>query len=442
LYLAASLGALVGKLNIDSLVGGQDAFFIPALAIGCYGAATVTYGRLAGVLAAVFALGAPMAVSAFHMFLIDTTETAMVAVSIWAILATHRFSRTGVSALAGLAFGFGMLAKQNFPLFVVGLLAIVLLRGGWRHWRGILLFVVVAAAVSATWYWSEVSRTIDLIRGASTPGLATAGAASASADRWAAKNLGYYAWNFFNVSVLAPLMFAAIGGAIALLVRWFRTRSRADVTPELVVGVLVSYAALTWISLKDPRYALPMLPYLAVLGAGWVPLLRRRWRTAAAAALSAVAVFNVVMTVWGGGTIPHIFIKGAPGNSQGRQLTFWLPQGWIAGRPETSSAIVDVMRAAHADGAQGVAFDPGANQSRFNHPGLDILSREAQVPIAYPFDPNNRREVVISNRNPPLAQHKPCGMLSEGTGIYLTKGSDDIPFEQRQFYRPPGCPFH
>lgn len=440
LYLIAALGALVGGLSVDSIVGAQDLFLIPALAIGCYGAASVAYGRTAGVMAAVFALGAPMAVSVFHMFLIDTTETAMVALSVWAILASDRFRRTGVSALAGVAVGLGLLAKQNFPLFVVGLLLVVLLRGGWRHWRGLLVFAAVAALLASSWYWSEISRTLDLIHGASAPASATAGSISPTSDRWTPKNLGYYAWNTVNVSVLFPLSLAAVAGGIALLVRFARRREPGDVTPELVAGALVSYAGLTWISLKDPRYMLPMLPYLAVLGTGWIELLRHRWRTAAIAAIGGVALLNVVMTIWGTGPIGKLYIKGAPGNSQGRQLTFWLPQGWIAGRPETSSAIEDVMRAAHAGGIEAIAFDPGANQSRFNHPGLDIQSREAGIPIAIPYDFNNRHNAVISNRNPPLEGEVPCGMLSDGTGIYLTRGPVDIAFEQREFYRPPNCP--
>jgi 4-amino-4-deoxy-L-arabinose transferase-like glycosyltransferase len=438
LYLVGSLGAWVGGKGIDSFVGAQDLFFVPALAIGCYGAATIAYGRLAGILAAVFALGAPMAISVFHMFLIDTTEAAMVAVALWAILATDRFSRPGMSALAGAAVGFGMLGKQNFPVFVVGLLAVVLLRGGWRHWRGLLLFAAVAVLISASWYWSELSRTLDLIRGASAPGLATAGTPTPTADRWTGKNLGYYAWSLFNVSVLVPLMLAAAGGAVALLVRWAKRRSRDDHTPELVAGALFAYAALTWISLKDPRYALPMLPYLAVLGAGWIPLLRGRRRLAAVTAIPAIAVLNLVMTIWVTGPPGDVYVKGAPGNSFGRQLTFWLPQGWIAGQPERSDAVEATLRAAHRSGIGAIAFDAGATQSNFNQPGLDIVSRMAGMPLALTYDPSDRRQAMLANHYPPLPGHPPCGVLSDGTGIYLSRGPvDGVPFEQRDFFCPP-----
>lgn len=82
LYLIGALGAAVGGLSADSFRVAQDIFLVPALALGCYGAASVAYGRTAGVLAAAFTLAAPMAVSVFHMFLIDTTEAAMVALTL------------------------------------------------------------------------------------------------------------------------------------------------------------------------------------------------------------------------------------------------------------------------------------------------------------------------------------------------------------------------
>lgn len=114
LHLAGVVGAAIAGLDVESFIGAQSLLFIPALAIGCYGAGSVAYGRTAGLLAAVFALGTPMAMSVFHMYLIDTAEMAMVALSVWAILASDRFSRTGFAALAGLAVGIGMLSKQTF----------------------------------------------------------------------------------------------------------------------------------------------------------------------------------------------------------------------------------------------------------------------------------------------------------------------------------------
>lgn len=439
-HLVGVLGATVAGLDVESFIGAQDLVFIPALAIGCYGAASVAYGRTAGVLAAVFALGAPMAVSAFHMFLLDTAQAAMVALALWAILASERFSRTGIAALAGVAVGFGMLTKQNFPLFIFGLIVVVLARGGWRHWRGLAVFAAVAALLSAAWYWSELERTLGLVQGASaSPVPATEAQAQFVRERWTLGNFGYYVWSTFNVSVLLPFTLLTLGGAATLLVRWARTRAPTDFAPELVVGGLMSYLALTWIYLKDPRYALPALPYMAVLATGWIPSIRGRPRAVAIAVVCAIALLNTVGTVADSGAPIRLSLPGASDTGLGqRQFTLYAPGGWIAGQPETEGAVLDVMRAAKADGIEAIAFDPGATQPDFNHPGLDILSRVAGIPIALPYDESDPRQALLLNHNPPIPrQPKPCAVTSDGMGVYLTKGPVPVPFEQREFYCPP-----
>ena len=439
LHLVGVIGAAIGGLDVESFIGAQDLVFVPALAIGCYGAGSIAYGPTAGLLAAVFALGAPMAASAFHMFLIDTSEMAMVAVSIWAILASDRFSRTGVAALAGVAVGLGMLSKQNFPIFVAGLILVVLARGGWRHWRGVLVFGAAAALLSATWYWSEIDRTLDLIRGSSGAAPPSEVAAATTPERWTTKNFGWYVWSTVNLSLLLPLTLMAVGGSVALLARRVRVRARADVTIELLAGGLVAYLGLTWIALKDPRYALPALPYLAVLGTGWIPLLRPRLRIAAIAALCLVAAVNVIGAVADSGAPVRITLPGAPRSGLGeRELTLYSPGGWVTGKPETEGAALAVLRAAKAGGVDAVAFDAGATQLHFNHPGLDILSRVARLPLAVPYDEEDPGDALLSNRQPPLAHPAPCAVTRDGMGVYLSTGPAAVPFEQRRFI----CPGH
>jgi 4-amino-4-deoxy-L-arabinose transferase-like glycosyltransferase len=435
LYVIASAGAVLGGLHVDALVAAQDVFAIPALGLGCYGAASVAYGRIAGLVAAVVALGMPIMGSVFHMFLIDTTQAAAAALALWGILACDRFSRVGVSALAGAAVGLGMLSKQNFPLFVAGPLLVIFLRGGWRHWRGLLVFAAVAALLTATWYWSEIARTVSLVHGASGEPAGSAAAGAATPLRWTAKNLAWYAWSFFDVAVLLPLMLVVVAGGVALSLRFLRRPAKHDYTPELMAGVLVSYAALTWIQLKDPRYALPMLPYFAVLAGGGVALMRGRARVAAMAFIGLFALVNVLGAATGTGERVRIDLPGATDVNK-RHIGIYSPGGWVSGPPDASGAVLAVMRAAKAAGIEKIAFDPGAQQAHFNHPGLDIVSREAGIPIAYPFDPANPRHAMLSNHFPPLADPPPCGITDDGTGIYLSHSPVEVPYEQREFFCP------
>ena len=118
-----ALAAFVGGVNVASPIIGENLMFVSLLALGCYQTGRLLFGPLAGLLAVVFVLGSPLLISQFHVFMLDAPLAALVAVSIWLILASEDFSRVGMAALAGLAVGLGLNIKVQFALFVVGLVA-------------------------------------------------------------------------------------------------------------------------------------------------------------------------------------------------------------------------------------------------------------------------------------------------------------------------------
>ena len=94
-HLIGALGVFVGGKSPASVILASNLVFVPLLAAGCFGVGRLVYGvARAGLLAALFALGTPMIVSEMHEFLLDPQQAAMVAVSVWAILASDRFERT------------------------------------------------------------------------------------------------------------------------------------------------------------------------------------------------------------------------------------------------------------------------------------------------------------------------------------------------------------
>ena len=103
------LGHVIGAIGV--FMGGHSTFavmlalnlvFVPLLAASCYGVGRLVAGPLAGLLAAIFALGTPMIVSEAHEVYLDPTQAAFVAAAVWGILASERFERWGIAALAGL----------------------------------------------------------------------------------------------------------------------------------------------------------------------------------------------------------------------------------------------------------------------------------------------------------------------------------------------------
>ena len=193
-HFVGAIGTLVGGASVTSMIFAGNLVFVPLLIGGCYGAGKIAFGPRAGLLAALFAVGAPMVSSGFHEFYLDPMETAMVAISVWALLASRRFERVGYSALAGVFCALGVLTKQTFPLFVVGIVAVMLLRGGWRNWKGLFAFLAAGAALGLPWYIDHLSELSSLTSAYTTqgsPGSAVS-PSSLAPPRFSATNVAWY----------------------------------------------------------------------------------------------------------------------------------------------------------------------------------------------------------------------------------------------------------
>ena len=77
-----------------------------------------------------------------------------------------------------------------------------------------------------------------------------------------------------NHELLVPLTLLFLVGPASWVWRFAPPATRADLTPELLIGGLVGYGGITYIKLKDPRYSLPALVYVAALATGWIATAR------------------------------------------------------------------------------------------------------------------------------------------------------------------------
>ena len=125
-YLVGSLGITLGGVGVAPPILAENLVFVTALALGCYKVGRMAFSPLAGLLAVVFALGSPLIAAQFHVFMTDAPETAMVAVSVWLIIASEGFTKLRACAIAGVAVGLGMLTKEPFPVFVLGVCLVTL----------------------------------------------------------------------------------------------------------------------------------------------------------------------------------------------------------------------------------------------------------------------------------------------------------------------------
>jgi hypothetical protein len=444
-YMVGALGAFIGGLSIPSIVIMENLFFVPLLALGCYQIGRIAFNPQSGLLAVVLALGSPLVARLFHLTMLDAPQAAMVAVSIWLILATRYFTRLGFCAAAGLAVGLAMLTKESAALFIVGVLGVTLLRGGWRGWRGLLVFGAVALVVAGPWYINDFTQIREIGSGVATAG--TTANSTIAPPRFSSENLEWYLWSFLDLQTYLPLFLFGLVGGVWTLVGFARRRWVSPFAPELVVGAFVAWLALTETFVHDNRYGMSMLVYFAVFGSFWITRLERPGRLAATAALVLVAVVNSLGSNFGVGDLTSISLPHALARSKAlpSAMTLYSNEGYlVSAAPERASNMLGTLRALKQGGVEGVLVLPStaANEAAFLE-GLLPLTVIANLNIGEASAPAGLNDTVAVFDREALGKNTvpPCVKLPDGTGVWIrlgnpyAKGAQDYcPSRNPRFY--------
>jgi hypothetical protein len=424
-HMVGAIAALIGGVGVTAPVLGLNVVFVPLLALGCYQTGRLLFGPLAGMLAVAFVFGSPLLMSMFHVFLLDAPLTAMVAVSVWLLLASEDFSRVGVSALAGLAVGLGLNVKIQFALFLVGLTAIVIVHGGWRNWRGLAAFGVVALLFGTPWYIehaSELGRLIEL--SSSGPGT-PAGNIPAT---FSTDNLLWYFWSVLNSQLLAPLFVLAAGGILWLARDVVRSRAKHVARFEFLAGGFAAWFVITFPDAHhDIRYGLPLLGFLSVAATGWIVSLPRVARAATIALLALGVAANLLGNMFGVGQEAVLALTHPlPATEQfPDRVVFYQTNGFLASAPTRDGDVPGLLGELHREGVAVVAWS--AEQS-----GLPDFSLEGLKPLALiaGLVPEVRERLEFAEsagvatliHEPATARAAPtCTRLSDGTGVWVVR---------------------
>lgn len=430
--LGAATMALAGR-GPDGPVVVENLIFVPLLALACYQVGRLTAGPRAGLLAVVFALGTPLIAEQFHVFMLDAPQAAFVATAVWLVLASERFARVDVAALAGLAVGLGVLTKQLVPLYLVGLLPAVLLRGdGWRNWRGIAAFAGAALLVGAPWYLVHLGDWHRFIRAAGS-GEANEPVPPAAAPPLASlANLGWYGWATLNGLLLAPLFAFAAAGVGSALARVLRARPRplGDPTPELLWGLLGAWLAITLMRHHDVRYTMGAIVFVAVLGTAWVVRLRAPWQALAAGLLVAAVAVAQLGASFGVGRDPGQLplSNGALHEGEGvpprDRVVVYSSLDYLVSRPLQSGDVLALMRRLRAHGIDRIASEDGGdvNDHMYETVGLLALAHAAGLSFEGVDPPQDGARVAQLIRAPSYDGSLPCTRLFNGTGVWVRIG--------------------
>lgn len=420
-HIVGALAVFVTGLHPMALILASNIVFVPLLAFGCYGTARIAYGPRAGVLAAVLALGSPMVVSTMHEYFLDAPQAAMIAVSVWALLASRHFERVRIAALAGALSGLALMTKETSVVFLAGIVIVAAMRAGHECRHGVLVYALAACVVAGPWY---IYHATDL-------GTSFAAVGNAYEDpgrsppQLSLASLSWYGWDLVNQQVLAPFALAFLVGIAAALRRLVRVPLRAEnVEPELLGGALVSYVCMTLLLHKDPRYTLPALVFVAVLATGWVATLpHRRLRTCLSVAVVTVAaVYFVGLSAGIGGAIR----LELPGSQQtivlANQLTLYETSGWVRGGPAHDGDIQALLAGLRADGIRDVRLSTDGDPLDFNHFGLRVMiyAQGMAVGNARAYPP--ARQAYLFRTVAAPGAPAPCQRLADGSEIYAVQG--------------------
>jgi 4-amino-4-deoxy-L-arabinose transferase-like glycosyltransferase len=425
--LVGSLSAFVGGVDVASPIVGENLVFVPLLALGCYRTGRLLFTPAAGLLAAACALGSPLLIAQFHVFMLDAPETAMVAVSIWLLLESRGFSRVGMSALAGLAVAAGLLVKVQFPFFILGIVLCALLLGGWRNRRGFLTFCAVVVVLGSPWYLDHLSElsTISQLAGAES------GATSGNLPTIVSiHNLTWYLWSILDDQLLVPLFALLAGGLLWTAVMLARRHGdRLDARSEFLVGGIVAWLAISLTPHHDIRYGMPLLPYLAVMATGWIvylPLLARR---VAVGVLVLGVALNTAGTTFGAGGQASIPIPRSISATYVLPASFVLysSHGFLVSGPRRDGDVPGLFEALRRNGVSAVdwSLEEGAGPG-FSSAGLYALALIAELsPAATEGVQFSKSSVVATLIDKPVPAHgpPPCTTLGDGTGVYVVRAN-------------------
>ena len=434
---AAVMG--VGGENVHRPVLVENAIFVPLLALACYRVGRMAAGPRAGLLAVVFALGTPLITEQFHVFMLDAPQAALVAVAVWLILASERFARVDVAALAGLAVGIGVLTKQLMPLYLLGLLPTVLLRGeGWRNRRGIAAFAAVAFVVGAPWYLVHLGEWRRFIRAAGTGTASEPVPPAAAPPLMSLANLGSYGWATLNGLLFAPLFAFAAAGVGAALARVARARPRplAEPTVELLWGLAGAWLAITLLRHHDVRYTMGAIVYIAVLGTAWVVRLRPRWQLAASGVLVAAVIVAQLGATFGVGRTPGQLplSNGAIHEGEGvpprDRVVLYSSLDYLVAGPLRGGDVLGLLRGLRHEGVERIATEDrgDVNDHMYETVGLLVLARVAGVSFEGVDPPQPSATVAHLIRAAEFDGSAPCTRLYNGTAVWVqVDGRDACP---------------
>jgi hypothetical protein len=289
------------------------AFLAIAMA-SIYGLGRRLFDTEAGLWASLIFAIAPFVVFSLTNFQLDLPLAAMVALALYALVRSEGFADARWSLVLGLVFGFGMLTKPPFPIYV----APPLLWSLWRAarapdrrrrlgWAGAAL--VIGGLLALPWYGPRLFGLPMQILNRSF---------KQAAEQQNPEPLTSAALSYYPRTL--PTQLGVLAALLLLCGLWAIRKNRAA-RPILWLATLGPFILFSLIQNKNLRYTLPILPaaaLVAAVGLRSLPAAARRWTGAAVVVLGTLQVSMALFQVPTPPTLPGMVMPLALGRAPSR----------------------------------------------------------------------------------------------------------------------------
>jgi 4-amino-4-deoxy-L-arabinose transferase-like glycosyltransferase len=166
-YLTSSIFLFFNRSLLAARLSLLPYFFI--LIFATYGIGKKISTKSCGLLAAVIVSFYPMIFESSRQYQLDFPLTAIVALSICALLYTDGFKHTGWTIFSALSLGIGMHIKGQSLFFVMPVLSAIIVKSIFfkdltpralikRKLSNFWLFIILSSAISAIWWADKIFR--------------------------------------------------------------------------------------------------------------------------------------------------------------------------------------------------------------------------------------------------------------------------------------------
>jgi 4-amino-4-deoxy-L-arabinose transferase-like glycosyltransferase len=316
--------------------------------------------------------------------ILDYWLTAWVAAGIVTLRHTEGFRRRRQSILLGCILAAGLLTKWLFAAFLIPPIVFLLLRERtWKSRPQLLngsLSLAACLLISGLWYIPNLSKLVRYF-GENTQ----VGALEGEPPVFTFQSLIYYLRLLEGYQLFAGLFLLLI---ISLWASWRKSIIRE---PGFLACFLAgSWAILTLLRTKDPRFTMPLLPFLMIFPAAWIQSWSRRWWSySLQAALTAGLFLQAYAVNFGLSWLPQeiVIAEGYQGSLRWDWNLFQQHYFHLLGPPlKQDWKHSDILRRANLDSSQNrermsVALVP--DLPRFNALTFQLYSRLLKIPSRF-----------------------------------------------------------